>query len=268
MLNQDQRQQVKRFLDIFLRRKVLIILCLLMAVVIGLGKYMKTSKVYRSSSLIMYQQRINPTQMSPDQMSFEEIVSTVSQQITSRSSLESLIMQFDLYRDLRARLPMEDVVAIMRNNHISIRPNRRGNTFEVAYKGRVPRTVLLVTNALAAKFIEENIRLREEKVSETSAYIKDELSMANETLNKKEAAMRDYKLRYYNEMPEQLGSNISRLNALQSQYQGYQNNLQELERTKVLIQEQISLREEFLSQIARSSKGLSTPDQMYSQLVN
>ena len=123
----------------------------------------------------------------------------------------------------------------------------------MAFQGPTPRTVLLVTNALAAKFIEENIRVREETVSETSAYIKDELSMAKEALNKKEAAMRDYKLQYYNEMPEQRETNISRLNALQIQYQGYQNNLQELERTKVLIREQISLRQEILAKFSSIS---------------
>ncbi len=251
MLNQDQRQQIKRFIDILLRRKKLIIFCLLIAVAIGLGKYIKSPKVYRSSSLIMYQQKINPTELSPDLSKFQEIVSTVTQQITSRTSLESLITQFDLYRDLRASLPMEDVVEIMRNNHISIRPDTRGNTFEVAYQGSVPRTVLLVTNALAAKFIEENIKVREETVSEVSAYIKDELSMAKDALNKKEAAMRDYKLKYYNEMPDQREPNISRLNALQIQYQNYQNNLQELARTKVLLQEQISMRKDMLSQMAQ-----------------
>ena len=63
MLNQEQRQLIKRFLDVFLRRKILIIFCLLAAVVIGLGYYLKAPKVYRSSSLIMYQQslRIEPT---------------------------------------------------------------------------------------------------------------------------------------------------------------------------------------------------------------
>jgi polysaccharide chain length determinant protein (PEP-CTERM system associated) len=264
-MNQEQRQLIKRVLNILLRRKVLIYICLFLGVVIGLGYYLQAPKVYRTTSLIMYQQRINPTEMSPDLGHFQEIVSTVSQQINSRSSLEGLITQFNLYKGLRERLPMEDVVEIMRKN-IAIRPSRSGNTFEVAYKGSQPRTVLLVTNALAARFIEENIRLREETVSETSSYIKDELKMAKDALNKKEAAMRDYKLKYYNEMPDKLASNISRLNALQTQYQGYQDSLQDLERTKVLIQEQISVREELLVQIKEAqAKGLSTPEQVQSK---
>jgi polysaccharide chain length determinant protein (PEP-CTERM system associated) len=133
--------------------------------------------------------------------------------------------------------------------HISVKPGRSGDVFEVSYRGAVPRTVLLVTNAVASKFIEENIRLREETVSETSAYIADELNMAKEALNKKEAAMRDYTLKYYNEMPQQRQTNIARLNAIQGQYQSYQNTLQELQRTKVLIQEQISMRQDYLDQL-------------------
>jgi succinoglycan biosynthesis transport protein ExoP len=248
MLSHEQRQLIKRFLDIFLRRKKIIIICMFIAVSVGLGVYVKAPKIYRSSSLIMYQQKINPTQMSPDTGQFQDTVSTVNQQINSRSSLEGMIMQFDLYRDDRARLPMEDVVAIMRK-HISVKPNSSGNVFEVSYRGAVPRTVLLVTNAVASKFIEENIRLREETVSETSAYIKDELRMAKEALNKKESAMRDYTLKYYNEMPQQRETNIARLNALQIQHQSYQNTLQELERTKVLIQEQKSMRRDYLDQL-------------------
>ena len=137
-LNQEQRQIVKRFLDIFLRRKKIIIFCMLLAVVGGLIYYLRTQKIYRSTSLIIYQQKINPTQMSPDLGRFLDTVSAVSQQITSRTSLENLIMQFDLYRDARSRLPMEDVVEIMRT-HISIRPQRSGEIFEVAYQGAVPQ---------------------------------------------------------------------------------------------------------------------------------
>jgi polysaccharide chain length determinant protein (PEP-CTERM system associated) len=260
-LNHDQRQQIKGILNVLLRRKFFIYICAFFAVVLGLGYYLQAPKIYRSSSLIMYQQRINPSEMSPDLLRFTEIISNVSQQITSRTSLENLIKQFGLYPNERARLPMEDVIDKMRKK-ITIKPSRNSDIFEVSFQGPSPRTVLLVTNALAAKFIEENIRLREETVSETSMYIKDELNMAKQKINKIETAMREYRLKYYNEMPERLSTNISRLNALQTQYQNYQNNMQDFERTKVLIQEQISIRKEILSQIGGSIERVSTPEQL------
>ncbi|MBI5557527.1 MAG: hypothetical protein HY885_07810 [Deltaproteobacteria bacterium] len=249
-MDQQQRQLIKKYVDIFLRRKKLVVSFLLLSAVVGLGVYLKTPKVYQCLSLIQYQrQQVNPTAMSPDDVRSrtQEVVATVSQQITSRSSLEALIKEFDLYSDLRASLPMEDVVDLMRDKHIEI-SQERGDIFKVSYQGGDPKKVLRVTNAIAAKFIEENLRYREERASETSAYVQDELRMAKEALDQKEGVMRDYKLQYYNEMPAQLTNNMTRLNALQEQYQNNQVSAQDLERTKVMVQEQISLRQELLGQ--------------------
>ncbi|MCB2183533.1 MAG: hypothetical protein KQH63_15975 [Desulfobulbaceae bacterium] len=250
-MDQQQRQLIKKYLDIILRRKKVIVFFLLLGLAGGLGQYLSTPKVYKCTSLIKYQkQRINPTAMSPDDIRSrtQEAVATISQQITSRSSLENMIKEFDLYLGMRTSLPMEDVVDVMRNKHIEIGQQGKGDIFEVSYQGKNPKKVLLVTNALAAKFIEENLRFREERASETSAYIQDELKMAKAGLDKKEAIMRDYKLKYYNEMPEQRQNNMNRLNALQDQYQNNQSSIHDLERTKIMVQEQISLREELLAQ--------------------
>jgi hypothetical protein len=104
-----------------------------------------------------------------------------------------------------------------------------------------------VTNALAAKFIEENLKYREERASETSAYTSNELEMAKTTMDRKEEAMMDYKLKYYNEMSDQRQTNVSRLISLQEQYQSKQENVLELERTRVLVQEQIATRKKILA---------------------
>ena len=103
----------KLILDILLRQKKIIGCSLIICTVAGLGVYLKTPKKYEATALIKYeQQRINPSAMSPDvKDQLKEIVGTVSQQITSRTSLEEIITRFDLYRNLREKLPMEDVVA-------------------------------------------------------------------------------------------------------------------------------------------------------------
>ena len=59
--------------------------------------------------------------------------------------------------------------------------------FSVSYKGSDPETVRKVTNELAAKFIEENLRVRSERASETAKYIQEELRMSKETLLEKES---------------------------------------------------------------------------------
>jgi len=190
--------------------------------------------------------------MSPDDIRTRtrDVVDTVSQQIMSRTSLETIIREFDLYAGVRQTLPMENIVDIMRKLHIQTRFLEGGDVFEVSYQGSDQDKVQRVTNALAAKFIEENLRFRQELASQTSNYVKDELEMAKEALDKKELLMRDYKLKYYNEMSDQLANNMNRLSALQVQYQNNQASINELERTRLLVQEQFSARQNFLSQLS------------------
>lgn len=250
-MNTEQRYLIKKNLDIFLRKKKLIIFCLLLGFAGGLYQYSQAPKIYKSSSLIKYQrQTVNPTLMSPDdnRTRSREVVSTVNQQITSRSSLESIINEYDLYKGMRGTVPMEKIVEIMRNFDIETRLLEGGEIFEVSYLGGDQQKVMEVANALAQKFIEENLRFRRNQAAQTSIYIRDELKIAKEALDKKEEVMRDYKLRYYNEMPEQLLNNTNRLNALQEQYQNLQNNRLELERTRLLVQEQIAERNSLVSQ--------------------
>lgn len=245
-MNIDQRQQLKKNLDILLRRKRILIACLLLGTAIGVGFYLTMPKIYRSTALIKYQrQSVNPSAMSPDDIKTktEDVVETISQQIMSRSSLEGIIKEFGLYADLQQSLPMEDIVEKMRLDHIESKLMKQGDVIEVSYQGSDQNKVVQVTNALASKFIEENLRFRQDRASQTSIYIRDELNMAKEALDKKELIMRDYKLKYYNEMPDQLTNNMNRLIALQSQYQSNQTSAHELERTKLLVQEQISMRQ-------------------------
>jgi polysaccharide chain length determinant protein (PEP-CTERM system associated) len=157
-----------------------------------------------------------------------------------------MINEFNLYGADRQKLPTEDVVDKMRQK-ITIKPSAQGDTFSISYEGESPVQVVKVTNSLAAKFIEENLKYREERATETSSYTKNELQMAKVVLDKKEAEMRDYKLKYYNEMSEQREGNFTRLNALQQQYQGKQVSIQDLERTRVMIQEQITARKNVLA---------------------
>ncbi len=249
-MSSEQHKLIDKYVELLLRWDKLIFTSLLLSLSVGLGVYLLVPKVYQSTSLIIYQQqKVNPSKLSPDEeKKIGEMVSTVSQQVTSRTSLEGIIAQFNLYPEAREKLPIEDVVVAMRDKDIQIRSQQsKGNIFSVTFNGNNPRTTMQVTNVLASKFIEENLRVREERATETTAYIKDELRMAKEALDRKEAIMRDYKLQYYNEMPEQRMVNMQRLNALQEQYQSIQANIHNLEQTRMLVAEQYAVRRDMLS---------------------
>ncbi len=252
-MNEPSKQLIKKYVDVFLKRKTLIFTMFLLGVIGGLAVYAVTPRTYEAFALLIYeQQKVNPSKMSPDlQAKTREILSTITQQVTSRNSLEQIIQDMDLYVEERNKLPLEDVIEIMRK-HVRITPTK-GDVFEVGYVGPDPRKVLRVTNTLASKFIEENLKYREERATVTSNYIADELELAKVSLDQKEQAMRDYKLKYYNEMPQQRELNVARLDTLQVKLQGVQDNIQELERTKILVQEQIGARKRLLNNYSGST---------------
>ncbi|EKD38010.1 MAG: hypothetical protein ACD_75C00901G0002 [uncultured bacterium] len=247
MEEMNQVPKIIQWIDIGDRRKALITTCILTALTIGLGVYLSQPKVFQSDSLLSYQQQmVNAGRMLPDDNSkLKDIVSTLTQIVTSRSSLEKIINDEKLFEKERRQLPMEDVIEEMRSQ-ISIEPSKNGDTFRVVYTGSDPVKVVRVANALAARFIEENLKYREERASETSAYTEEELEMAKKMLDGKEAVMRDYKLKFYNEMPDQRETNMSRLIALQTHNQSRQESTQNLERTRALLRDQVATRRELL----------------------
>ncbi|MDY6903926.1 MAG: hypothetical protein SWH61_04495 [Thermodesulfobacteriota bacterium] len=252
---QSQLDVFYSYINLFIRRYRLIAICLFLAVSVAYPYYLKMPNLYQSSASIIFQeQNINPSRMSPDEeMRIEEMVNTVTQQVLSRKNLEQIINRFDLYPSMRQNVPIENVMKRMRESDVSVNvARRRGNVFSVSYQGKDPQTVKKVTDTLAVKFIEENMRMREERAKERATYIREELQMSKEKLRKKEAQMRDYKQQYYNEMPDQRADNMQRLNSMQERLQEIQANIHNLEQTRLLVSEQISLRRAQLSDLSSS----------------
>lgn len=256
-------------LDRVFAYKILLLSVLLASLSIGLTFYLAQDKLYQSTCLLSYQrQKINPSEMSPDiDESIAQMVGTLTQIVNSRSNLEKIIMEEKLYQEKLRRLPMEDVVNQMRDN-IQVIPSEEGNTFRVSFSGKNPEKVARVANALASRFIEENLKYREERASDVSVYTNEELEMARKSLNQKEQLMRDYKLKYYNEMPDQREANIGRLVSLQDLYQRKQDSIQSLEATQVLVRERLAERKKILEKtvwaaevIPESTSGEISPQQ-------
>ena len=213
-MEKEQRQQIETWLTMLVAHKVFILTSVLLSLYVGLAIYLTTPKKFQATALLRYQQQsVTPNRLSPDvRLQIRQMIATVGQEVTSRSSLEKIIRQHDLYKEQQQQLPMEDVVNTMRSHHITIKqPERQGDIFTVSFAGREPQLVKQVTNSLAARFIEENIRFRAEQVAKTKAYVGEELQIAKKALDQKEATMRDYKLKFYNEMPGQQQANISNL---------------------------------------------------------
>lgn len=249
------------YLQVAVRRKWWILLPLLAGVVISLGVYKSTPKVYRATTLILVQPQKVPEQYIHPLLtsSINERLNTISEEILSRTKLEQVIRELHLYADLRVRASMEGIVEMMRRA-IQVTVNTRGseernhNSFSISFEGEDPRTVMMVTNRLADLFIKEKLKGREQQAERTSEFLSKELHLVETQFRRQEEEIRQFKDRHMGQLPQQQEANLRIFERLQMQIQAAADNIRQLEARGHTLQTQIDqLRRPSLAPLLREA---------------
>ena len=257
MATTEKPIDIQDYIGIGLRRKWYIIIPMVFSIAISAVVYKALPKIYEATTLILVQAQGVPENYVRSTITdpMTSRLNTISQEILSRTRLETVIQEFNLYLELRSNIPMERIVEVMRKAievKVEGRPyyDRGQNSFSVSYEGREPRTVMLVTNKLASLFIEENLRFRAQQAENTSDFMAKELLGIEDRLKKNEIAIRDYKGQHMGQLPEQLDANLRILERLQQQLQTTSENIRSAEDRAILLRSQIELLKERETSVA------------------
>jgi polysaccharide chain length determinant protein (PEP-CTERM system associated) len=191
---------------------------------------------YRSeTTILVVPQRVPETYVRSTVTSrIEDRLQSISQQILSRTRLERIIQDFNLYAEQRAAGIMEDVIEVMRRN-ITVEVVK-GDAFRVSYVGSEPRTVMQVTERLATLFIDENLRDRELLAEGTNQFLESQLEEARQRLIEQEQKLAAYQRQYSGELPTQSGANLQVLQNTQMQIQALQESVNRDHDRKLVVE--------------------------------
>ena len=237
---------------------LLIVFCLAAVVALALPS------IYRSTATILIEEQEIPKEYVTSMVSSfaEQRIQSSTQRIMSSARLVEIIKRFNLYAHLRDRWTMEEIIAKMRKDikfeTISAdvmdrrtgRPTAATIAFTISYEGEDPSVVLQVANVLASLYLEENLRIRDEKTSGASKFIEDEMKEVQANLAKQDALISDYKQKNINTLPELNQLNIQELERVE-------RNLEQLEIQLRTLKERESF---FKTQMASVPPDLSNPD--------
>jgi polysaccharide chain length determinant protein (PEP-CTERM system associated) len=237
--------EIEKYKEIALRRRWWIIIPFLLSILIGIGLSLKLPKFYRASTLILVQPQKVPASYVREIVSVDigDRLRTITQQVNSRTNLEKIIKEFNLYNEPGRHMFMEDKIQSLRRRievDVSGGGRQGPNAFEIFFTGKYPKQTAEVVNALTSYFITENLKLREDQAIGTSEFLTDELETIRKSLLEKEEELKKYRERYMGGLPEQLDTNLRILERIQGQIVTNQENLREAENRKLLIQQQIS----------------------------
>ena len=215
---------------------------------------------YRSETLILVvPQRVPENYVRSTVTSrIEDRLNSISQQILSRTRLERVIQDFDLYKEERRSGIMEDIVERMRND-IGVQVVK-GDAFRVSYVGKDPRTVMKVTERLASLFVEENLKDRELLADGTNQFLEAQLEDARRRLSEQEKKVEAYRKRHSGELPTQLDSNLQAIQNTQMQIQSLMESLNNDRNRRLLVERQLADAEEPLPAVAAPSTPVTPVD--------
>ena len=187
---QGQRQlQIDDYIEIIFRRKWFIIIPFAVSILGVILAIYFVPRTYKSSTMILVEHQKVPESYVTSTVTVDitQRLNTITQQVMSRTRLESVINEFGLYKEARDKGTSEELVEFMRGNiEIDVKNDgRRGegvSSFSISYIGRDPETVMHVTSRLASLFIEENLKVREQQAEGTTEFLDNQLQSLKKSL--------------------------------------------------------------------------------------
>ena len=228
---------VSQILSSFYRRKGFIVA--VFVVVSLLAAYLAhiLPDIYRSTTVIIVTPQRVPASFvtSTVTMDLRERMQAIVQEILSRTRLEQIIYQYDLYSS--------DPKALIENRIERLRKTIKlefpqANIFRLSFESESPEKAKQVASRLGALFIDQNLQVREQQAQGTKSFINAEAERLRKELEEQEAVVNQYKAANRFELPDQLDSNLRSSEQLRRELGASQLRLSALQERKSVLQKQ------------------------------
>jgi uncharacterized protein involved in exopolysaccharide biosynthesis len=147
----------------------------------------------------------------------------------------------------------EEVLEAMRHD-IAIGLERgwsanRPGAFRVSYRAFSPKIAAQVANRVGNFFITENLREREQEANGTSQFLESQLETAKTILQEQEAKLREFKVTYNGELPEQEVGMLAANGQNKAELLGIQDSIGRAQQNKLILASSLAMAEDSVSRL-------------------
>jgi polysaccharide biosynthesis transport protein len=233
---------------------------------------------YESDALILIEQQKVPEQYVTANVTvdLQERLQSITQQILSRTRLQSTIDRFHLYPPLdgwhKFLQPGDPIEQMRRDINIELveapgRPNEL-TAFKIKYSAPSPETAQQVNSELTSLFINESLKSQQQLSESTTAFLANQLTEARARLEAQEAKVREFKARHLGELPSQLQSNVEILSGLEAQLQNSQRALDVAKQQKLYLESQLQQYQFVQGTLVGKGSGSTFLDSLQTELAD
>lgn len=206
------------------RRKWLIVLPTAAVAVAVAFVVWRLPNVFESTTLLTVRPASISTTVVP-QLSDSDLtirINNITQEVTSRSSLQPLIDKYGLYAVERARgTSMDELVERMRTRDIKITLNTSRNEitngFFLSFRGPDPKTTRNVTEELASKYVSTQTKAAGEEAKITEEFFTAQLNNAKEKLDEIDKRRLEFMTHNINSLPSETQALVGQLAGLREE---------------------------------------------------
>ncbi len=222
------------------RRRWLLVLPLVATIVGGTLYAFSLPEQWMSAALLQVVPQQVPQEYvrSTNTTRIEDRLDSIKQLILSRTKLEAIIQEFNLYPDERRGGLIEEVVERMRNSDISMSAVK-GDSFRISFVSSDPKLAMRVTERITSLFIAENLKDREIVAERSSQFLESQLNEVRTQMENTEKKLAAYRQRYSGQLPDQVTTNLQALTNLQLEIQQVTQALNRDRDSRLVLQRQL-----------------------------
>lgn len=247
-------RSVSDYLALLRRRRTLILAVCAVLLVASAALAFLLPAVYRSTATILIEEQEIPPDLVRSAIAtyVDQRIETIKQQVLSRATLWRIVEQYDLYKTLRKRSPTEEVlerlakdiqIEVMNVKVIDKRtqnPTQATIAFTLAYDGETPELAQKVANELTSLFLSENLKTRERRAQETTAFLKGEAENLDRHIQELEVKLAAVKHRADGALPELVQLNMQLLTQAERELIDADRDIRSLRERKTYLEGELA----------------------------
>ncbi len=232
--------------------------------------------VYRSSATILIEEPDVPRELVTSTItSFaDQRLQIINQRVMATQNLLDIVRKYDLYADKRRDLPLSEVIEDMREDigmqlvSAEVRDPKSGGptkatiAFKVSFDHGRPETAQRVANEVVSLYLSENLRERQEKATETAAFLEGEAARLENEIADLSRQLADLKQKFSGSLPEQLEYTMQAIARAEQELRDLDRQNQSLDEREIFLQAELSRLNPYGSYVVEGQQVLSPSDQL------
>ena len=229
------------YLDIVRRRALVMVTAFIVVIIVASAFAILLPPVYQSSGTILIESQQISNKIIASSVSgyARERIEVIKQRVMTRENLLRIMKKYNLFRDKNeSRVTSELINNVRKRIAINLKGGKRGKTiaFSLSFEDRHAELAYGVTSELVTLFLDENIKSRVERATETTRFLSQEAQRLKMELEKIESLVAGYKQEHAGSLPENLNLKTAILQRteielanINREYKATENELQRLE---------------------------------------